>query len=155
LPACSTLVLVLSIAHGESTLTFGASPKAPLTLNLSKLSDALIDLGFGVGEAEELLGEGLAEVGVAAGAGEAASAAGLSLLHPKSSNSDEASPRTTATLTGEEGTGEGYSVRLLATARAGLRSEAAAFLPHWRTKKCRLPRSSRPAARNPGLSHKT
>jgi hypothetical protein len=75
---------------------------------LSKLSDALIDLGFGVGEAEELLGEGLAEVGVAAGEGEAASAAGLSLLHPKNSNSDEASPSTTATLTGEEGTGEGY-----------------------------------------------
>jgi hypothetical protein len=34
----------------------------------------------------------------------------LSLLHPKSSNSDEASPSTTATLTGEEGTGEGYRV---------------------------------------------
>jgi hypothetical protein len=30
------------------------------------------------------------------------------LLHPKRKSSDEASPRTTATLTGEEGTGEGY-----------------------------------------------
>ena len=76
---------------------------------MSKLSDALIGLGFGVGfgvEVEE--GDGLAEVGVAAMEGEAASAAGLSLLHPKRRSSDEASPRTTATLTGEEGTGEGY-----------------------------------------------
>ncbi|HET6759816.1 MAG TPA: hypothetical protein VFH20_11110 [Propionibacteriaceae bacterium] len=72
------------------------------------MSDALIVLGFGVGELEELLGEGLAEVGVAAGEGGAASAAGLSLLHPKRTSSDEASPSTTATLTGEEGTGEGY-----------------------------------------------
>jgi hypothetical protein len=39
-----------------------------------------------------------------------------------------------ATLSGDERTGEGYSVRLLATARAGLRSEAAAFLLHSRTK---------------------
>jgi hypothetical protein len=84
-------------------LTLGAFPKLPVTLTLSKLSDALTDLGFGVGVGV-VDGDGLAEFGVAAGEGEAASAAGLSLLHPKRSNSDEASPRTTATLTGEEGT---------------------------------------------------
>ena len=50
----------------------------------------------------------MADVGVAEGAGEAASAAGSSLLHPESSSNDDASPRTTANLTGEEGTGEGY-----------------------------------------------
>ena len=55
--------------------------------------------------------------------------AALSLLHPKSNSSDEASPSMMATLSGDERTGEGYSVRLLATARAGLRIEAAAFLP--------------------------
>jgi hypothetical protein len=66
-------------------------------------------LGFGVGVGVGVdEGDGLAEVGAAAGDGEAASAAGLSLLHPKRKSSDEASPRTTATLTGEEGTGEGY-----------------------------------------------
>jgi hypothetical protein len=43
------LALVWSIAHGESTLTFGAFPKLPVTLTLSKLSDALTDFGFGVG----------------------------------------------------------------------------------------------------------
>ena len=80
-----------------------------MTVTLSKLSDALIDLGFGVGVGVGVdEGDGLAEVGAAAGDGEAASAAGLSLLHPKRKSSDEASPRTTATLTGEEGTGEGY-----------------------------------------------
>ena len=44
--------------------------------------------------------------------------AALSLLHPKSNSSDEASPSMMATLSGDERTGEGYSVRLLATARA-------------------------------------
>ena len=77
-----------------------------MTVTLSKLSDALICFGFGFGVGDA---DGLADVGVAEGV-EAASAAGSSLLHPKSS-SDDASPRTTATLTGEEGTGEGYRVK--------------------------------------------
>ena len=80
-----------------------------MTVTLSKLFDALIGFGFGVGVG---LGEadGLAEVGVAAGEADAASAAGSSLPHPERSSSDAASPRETAALTGEEGTGEGYRV---------------------------------------------
>ena len=54
------MVLVLSIAHGASTLTLGVSPKPPVTVTLSKLFDALIGFGFGVdvgvGEADELAG---------------------------------------------------------------------------------------------------
>jgi hypothetical protein len=102
------LILVLSIAQGDSTLTLGSRPKSPVTVTLSKLSDALISLGFGVGVGDA---DGLADVGAAEGVGEAASAAGSSLLHPESSSNDDASPRTTATLTGEEGTGEGYRVK--------------------------------------------
>jgi hypothetical protein len=74
---------------------------------LSKLFDALTDFGFGVGVGD---GDGLAVVGAAAGEEDAASAAGLSSPHPKRISTDAASPRVTATLTGEEGTGEGYKV---------------------------------------------
>jgi len=77
---------------------------------LSKLFDALIDFGFGVFEAEA---EGVADgaEGEAAGVegdAEAGVSAGLSLAHPNSNKTEEASPRATATLNGEEGTGEGY-----------------------------------------------
>jgi hypothetical protein len=42
------------------------------------------------------------------GDAEAGVSAGLSLAHPNSNKTEEASPRATATLNGEEGTGEGY-----------------------------------------------
>jgi len=93
-------------------LTFGASPNAPETLTLSKLSEALIGLGFGVGVAEGVALLGVAEGEVADADGDAGGvSAGLSLLQPKRSSSEEASPRTTAALTGEEGTGEGYRLQ--------------------------------------------
>lgn len=95
------------MAQGESTLTFGAFPKLPLTLTLSKLSDAFTDLGFGVDVGVDEV-DGLAEVGVAAGDAAAGSAAGLSLLQPKRSSKDDASPTATVTLSGVQGTGEGY-----------------------------------------------
>jgi hypothetical protein len=64
-------------------------------------------LGFGVGVGV-CEADGLAEVGAAAGVGEAASAAGSSSPHPDRNSMDAASPRTMAALIGEEGTGEGY-----------------------------------------------
>ena len=48
------MVRDLSIAHGDSTLTFGVFPYSPVTLTLSKLFDALIGLGLGVFEVEAL-----------------------------------------------------------------------------------------------------
>jgi hypothetical protein len=86
---------------------------------LSKLFDALIDLGFGVIEAEA---EGVADgaEGEAAGVegdAEAGVSAGLSLAHPNSNRTEEASPIATATLNGEEGTGEPY--RLTPCVRCG------------------------------------
>ena len=76
---------------------------------LSKLFEALICLGFGVGVG---VGEadGLAEVGAAAGVGEAASVAGSSSPQPNRNSSEAVNPRTAATLTGDEGTGEPYPV---------------------------------------------
>ena len=76
-------------------------------MTLSKLLDALICLGFGVFVGVGV-GDGLAELGVVEGAGEAASAAGSSSLHPNRNSSEAAKPTTAAALTGEEGTGEGY-----------------------------------------------
>ena len=78
-------------------------------MTLSKLFDALIDLGLGVGFGEA---DGLAEVGVGVGVADAevALAAGSSLPHPDRSSSDAAIPRTIAALSGEERTGEGYRV---------------------------------------------
>jgi hypothetical protein len=79
---------------------------------LSKLFDALIDLGFGVDDAEGVADGDDAE-GEAAGVegdAEAGASADLSLPHPKSKSSAEASPRTIATRVGDERTGEGYSV---------------------------------------------
>jgi hypothetical protein len=75
---------------------------------LSKLFDALIGLGFGVFEAEGV-GDGAEdEAAGVEGAAEAGVSAGLSLLHPNRNSTEEASPRATATLNGEEGTGEPY-----------------------------------------------
>jgi hypothetical protein len=90
---------------------------------LSKLFDALIDLGFGVFEAEaEGVADGAADgaEGDAAGVegeAEAGVSAGLSLAHPNSNRTEEASPIATATLNGEEGTGEPY--RLTPCVRCG------------------------------------
>ena len=77
---------------------------------MSKLFDALIDFGFGVFEAEA---EGVAdgaedEAAGVEGDADVGTSAGLSLLHPNSNSTEEASQRATATLNGEEGTGEPY-----------------------------------------------
>jgi hypothetical protein len=92
-------------------------------VTLSKLFDALIGLGLGVGVGVGVA-DGLADVGGGVGAADVASAAGSSSPHPTSSS--DASPRATATLTGEEGTGEGYRLhpRIEAIKRSTLSSVA-------------------------------
>ena len=76
---------------------------------LSKLFEALICLGLGVGVGVGGA-DGLAEVGAATGVGEAASVAGSSSPQPDRNSSEAVNPRTAATLTGEERTGEPYPV---------------------------------------------
>ena len=96
---------VLSIAHGESTLTFGGSPNPPLTLTFLKSSDGLMGLGVGVGVALAL---GLADAAGVVAAGEALGEAPPSSSPHAPRSSDALNPRMTKALAEKECTDEPY-----------------------------------------------
>ena len=108
------MVRVLSIAHGDLTVTFGDLPYPPVTLTASKLSEALTALDgltLGLGDAAALLLLGALGVGDAL-----ALSAGASLPQAARLSSDALSPTPSSVLTRDAltagvRTGRGYRAK--------------------------------------------